>query len=223
MFPEPAGANIPFPTPVEEANQTYSRILRNEVFGDTVPQPDIPIENHDFTRSHTPPHNNAQLPPANLTPKTPSKSNLFSFSPRHNHNNIFRSAHGSGLNTLSEIYSGSPIRADSQRLLQNPRKPMRYVSKVPYKVLDAPELVDNFYLNLVDWGSSNILGVGLGSSVYMWDAMSGEVTRLCQMQDDTVTSVNWIQRVSWLSCPSFLCPLMTNVVFQGNTSCYRHQ
>lgn len=85
----------------------------------------------------------------------------------------------------------------SQLLLQNPRKAMRYVNKVPYKVLDAPDLVDNFYLNLIDWGSSNVLGVGLGSSVYMWDAVSESVTRLCQIPDDTVTSVNWIQRVSF--------------------------
>ena len=29
----------------------------------------------------------------------------------------------------------------------------RKVSKVPYKVLDAPGLQDDFYLNLVDWSS----------------------------------------------------------------------
>lgn len=45
----------------------------------------------------------------------------------------------------------------SQRLLRSPRKPMRKISKIPFKVLDAPELQDDFYLNLVDWSSSNIL------------------------------------------------------------------
>lgn len=69
------------------------------------------------------------------------------------------------------------------------------MNKVPFKVLDAPDLTDDFYLNLVDWGSSNILGVGLGSAVYMWDSINGHVTKLCQLEDDTVTSVNWIQRV----------------------------
>jgi cell division cycle 20-like protein 1 (cofactor of APC complex) len=63
-------------------------------------------------------------------------------------------------------------------------------------VLDAPELADDFYLNLVDWGSTNILGVGLGSCVYMWNSASGKVTKLCDLgTDDTVTSVSWIQRV----------------------------
>jgi hypothetical protein len=96
----------------------------------------------------------------------------------------------------SEIYSLSPIRFDSQRILQGLRRQPRYVNKVPFKVLDAPDLADDFYLNLVDWGSSNILGVGLGSAVYMWDSVNGRVTKLCQLPDDTVTSVSWVQRVS---------------------------
>ena len=68
---------------------------------------------------------------------------------------------------------------------------------MPYKVLDAPELADDFYLNLVDWGSKNVLGVGLGNSVYMWNRDGGRVTKLCDLskEQDTVTSVAWIQRV----------------------------
>lgn len=81
-------------------------------------------------------------------------------------------------------------------MLLSPRKQPRTVNKVPYKVLDAPELADDFYLNLVDWGSTNILGVGLGSCVYMWNSASGLVTKLCDLgTDDNVTSVAWIQRV----------------------------
>jgi len=36
---------------------------------------------------------------------------------------------------------------------------------MPFKVLDAPQLQDDFYLNLVDWSSTNILAVGLGRAV----------------------------------------------------------
>jgi cell division cycle 20-like protein 1 (cofactor of APC complex) len=101
------------------------------------------------------------------------------------------------LNTFSELYSLSPVRQNSRLLLMSPQKTPRVVSKVPYKVLDAPDLADDFYLNLVDWGSSNILGVGLGSCVYMWNSQNGRVNKLCDLgNDDTVTSVNWIQRGS---------------------------
>ncbi len=37
----------------------------------------------------------------------------------------------------------------SHKLLRSPRKPARKISKIPFKVLDAPELQDDFYLNLV--------------------------------------------------------------------------
>lgn len=52
---------------------------------------------------------------------------------------------------------------------------MRKISKIPFKVLDAPELQDDFYLNLVDWSSQNVLSVGLGTSVYLWSACNSQV------------------------------------------------
>jgi len=51
----------------------------------------------------------------------------------------------------------------------------RKISKTPFKVLDAPELQDDFYLNLLDWSSQNILSVGLGTAVYLWSAASCQV------------------------------------------------
>jgi len=203
----------------EEANRTFSRVLRSELFGNTVPQPDLnstsadpllgfPNGINDKTRSHTPPaHVVANLPPASITPSTPHK-NLFNYGPTRpgsghpTPSKTPRSHHGPNLNVRSELYSLSPIRYDSQRILETPRKQPRYVNKVPYKVLDAPDLQDDFYLNLVDWGSSNVLGVGLANSVYMWNSQSGRVTKLCELKDDTVTSVNWIQRVRYSQLPA---------------------
>ena len=48
------------------------------------------------------------------------------------------------------------------------------------QVLDAPLLQDDFYLNLVDWSSQNLLAVGLGSSVYLWSASTSKVKHACQ-------------------------------------------
>ena len=42
-------------------------------------------------------------------------------------------------------------------------------------MLDAPSLQDDFYLNLVDWSSQNMLAVGLGTCVYLWSASSCKV------------------------------------------------
>lgn len=93
-------------------------------------------------------------------------------------------------------YSLSPLSAKSQKLLRSPRKATRKISRIPFKVLDAPELQDDFYLNLVDWSSQNVLSVGLGSCVYLWSACTSQVTRLCDLSSDgnTVTSVAWNER-----------------------------
>jgi cell division cycle 20-like protein 1 (cofactor of APC complex) len=72
---------------------------------------------------------------------------------------------------------------------------------VPYKVLDAPDLADDFYLNLVDWSSNDVMGVGLGQSVYLWSAKTSEVTTLCDLgkTSDKVTGINWAPRGNHLA------------------------
>ncbi|XP_046589143.1 fizzy-related protein homolog [Neodiprion lecontei] len=96
----------------------------------------------------------------------------------------------------SSPYSLSPLSSKSQKLLRSPRKATRKISRIPFKVLDAPELQDDFYLNLVDWSSQNVLSVGLGSCVYLWSACTSQVTRLCDLSSDnnSVTSVAWNER-----------------------------
>ena len=51
-----------------------------------------------------------------------------------------------------------------------PQKKTRKIAKIPFKVLDAPSLIDDFYLDLIDWSESNVLAVALNHSVYIWDA-----------------------------------------------------
>eukprot|EP01066_Platyproteum_vivax_P010118 Platyproteum_vivax@DN4501_c0_g1_i1.p1 len=90
----------------------------------------------------------------------------------------------------------SPVRMHTNRaasMLQSPgRANHRKVSKVPFRVLDAPHLVDDFYLNLLDWSQSNVVSVALGAAVYMWSGATAQVTKLCDLADeDTCTSVNW--------------------------------
>lgn len=76
----------------------------------------------------------------------------------------------------------------------------RKIPKVPYKVLDAPALQDDFYLNLIDWSKQNILAVGLSQCVYLWSAQNSKVTKLCDLgSSDTVTSVSWEPRGQYLA------------------------
>lgn len=45
---------------------------------------------------------------------------------------------------------------------------MRYIAPTPEKILDAPELKDDYYLNLLDWSSKGILSIGLADKVYLY-------------------------------------------------------
>ena len=46
-----------------------------------------------------------------------------------------------------------------------PKKAFRAVPQQPDRILDAPDLVDDYYLNLLDWGSSNAVSSG-GAEVW---------------------------------------------------------
>ncbi|KAM7493799.1 hypothetical protein LguiB_028408 [Lonicera macranthoides] len=74
-----------------------------------------------------------------------------------------------------------------------PTKQRRYIPKSSERTLDAPELLDDFYLNLLDWGGSNILAIALGNAVYLWDASDGSISELLAIGDEMgpVTSVRW--------------------------------
>ncbi|XP_010242584.1 PREDICTED: cell division cycle 20.1, cofactor of APC complex-like, partial [Nelumbo nucifera] len=74
-----------------------------------------------------------------------------------------------------------------------PTKPRRHIPQSSEKTLDAPELVDDYYLNLLDWGSSNVLAIALGNTVYLWDASDGSTSELVTIDDEDgpVTSVSW--------------------------------
>ncbi|KAF2360131.1 WD40 repeat [Trinorchestia longiramus] len=147
-------------------SSAYAALLRNELLGVTS---DENTYTSDERRIHS-----------------VSSPSLYSFSP----------AKASNRDGITSPYSLSPVSNKTHRMLRSPRKAARKISKIPFKVLDAPELQDDFYLNLVDWSSQNILSVGLGTCVYLWSAYTSQVTRLCDLNTDgdSVTSVSWSDR-----------------------------
>eukprot|EP00966_Prymnesium_polylepis_P046934 1087633-Prymnesium_polylepis.1 len=82
-----------------------------------------------------------------------------------------------------------------------PRKYSRHIPQAPERILDAPELLDDYYLNLLDWSSNNTLGVALGDSIYLWNANDGSIQQLMQTQGENshVTSLSWIQQGNYMA------------------------
>ncbi|KAJ4952410.1 hypothetical protein NE237_029242 [Protea cynaroides] len=72
-------------------------------------------------------------------------------------------------------------------------KPRRHIPQSSERTLDAPDIVDDYYLNLLDWGSSNILSIALGNTLYLWDASDGSTSELVTIEDEygPITSVRW--------------------------------
>ncbi|WVR09628.1 hypothetical protein IAU60_006701 [Kwoniella sp. DSM 27419] len=148
------------------------------------------------------------------SPSTPTKKRILNFtSPVASRVNAGLSGvtglTTDGLDDMSHpAYSLSPVGKESQRVLLSPRKGVRSISRTPFKVLDAPELADDFYLNLVSWSASNVLGVGLNTCVYLWSAQTSKVTKLCdlissthdgQEVSDTITGLEWTNKGSTLA------------------------
>lgn len=77
-----------------------------------------------------------------------------------------------------------------------PRKPQRILPEAPERILDAPDLLDDYYLNLMDWSSSGILAICLGSAVFMWNSTTGDTCQLLNTEDseNPVTSISWMNK-----------------------------
>lgn len=70
----------------------------------------------------------------------------------------------------------------------------RYIPQAPDRILDAPDIIDDYYLNLVDWSPNNILAIALGTHVYLWNAATGQIDQLLELEGmDYVCSLSWIQ------------------------------
>eukprot|EP00762_Andalucia_godoyi_P005984 ANDGO_00113.mRNA.1 Anaphase-promoting complex subunit cdc20 len=111
------------------------------------------------------------------------------------------SAAASQSSNLRVMYSAnSAASAASAQKLASARN-TRHIASTPMRILDAPELRDDFYLNLLDWSSQNNLAVALGQSVYVWNGETCEAKELLRVaaDGDSVTSVAWTASGDYLA------------------------
>ncbi|CAL5030236.1 unnamed protein product [Urochloa decumbens] len=135
----------------------------------------------------TEPRKDKENPAAAVSPAKEAYRRLLAEKLLNNRTRIlaFRNKPPEPENTLADFHSDA-VQA-------KPAKQRRHIPQSSERTLDAPELVDDYYLNLLDWGSSNVLSIALGSTVYLWDASSGSTSELVTVDEDygPVTSVSW--------------------------------
>jgi cell division cycle 20-like protein 1 (cofactor of APC complex) len=198
----------------EEASAAYGALLRSGLLGDASPPeaygvtpPSTPLTTTNPSTTMNPSTTTTSTTPSTASPSPFVVSTSYS-SPGKN---LFRfRADGSfgvarespfTLSPVASLLENQPLYAGGGGgVFAQRRRAPRKIPRSPFKVLDAPALQDDFYLNLVDWSSSNILAVGLGTSVYLWSACTSKVTKLCELapQQDSVCSVAWTQRGTYL-------------------------
>jgi cell division cycle 20, cofactor of APC complex len=101
---------------------------------------------------------------------------------------------GDTVNNLKVLYSASGYSSKSSNASKLVN---RVIPSAPARILDAPDILDDYYVNLLSWSDTNVLAVALSQTVYLWNAASGDIQELCSYEDsnsDTyVSSVSWVQ------------------------------
>ena len=102
---------------------------------------------------------------------------------------------GDTINNLNVLYSASASAAHKK---SNSKLVSRVIPSAPARVLDAPDLLDDYYLNLLSWSDTNVLAVALANTVYLWNAGTGDIQELCTYEegesvDAHISSVAWVQ------------------------------
>ena len=92
----------------------------------------------------------------------------------------------------SECYQNELRVLYSQNKAPTKVKKVRQVNTSAERVLEAPGVVDDFYINTLDWGTNDMLAVALGTEVYLWNASTGDIQPFIQDGEDMVTSVHWM-------------------------------
>ena len=78
----------------------------------------------------------------------------------------------------------------------------RKIPKTPFRILDAPNLIDDYYLNLLDWGKENIIAVALSEELYLWNDNTNKASLLMTYENNNTSSEdssnNIITSLSWM-------------------------
>jgi len=79
---------------------------------------------------------------------------------------------------------------------KNDEEKLRKVNSKPFRILDAPGLSDDFYLNLLDWSNKDMIALGLENNVFLWCCRKMQAYNLLNYPNNDgvqkyVTSLIW--------------------------------
>ncbi|XP_028448066.1 cell division cycle protein 20 homolog isoform X2 [Perca flavescens] len=102
-------------------------------------------------------------------------------------------------NNLKVLYSQGATPASVKKT--------RYISSNPDKFLDAPDVRNDFYLNVIDWSSQNVVAVALNNRVYLLDYAQDRIFFLMRLasEEDYICSLSWAKGGNYLAIGTSDC------------------
>jgi cell division cycle 20-like protein 1 (cofactor of APC complex) len=67
-----------------------------------------------------------------------------------------------------------------------------------FKILDAPNLLDDFYIHILSWSSNNIISIALNNDIYLLNYENNNVSKLCNFENQ-ITSLNFCKKENFLA------------------------
>lgn len=101
----------------------------------------------------------------------------------------------------SHVFSYKPKK--SIRKVSNPQEPKKLkvqtkrgsrieLPGTPYKVMEAPGLQDDYYLNLLDWSPQNRIALSLNNSIFVLDIATQSMNKLYEAYEcESICSLKW--------------------------------
>ena len=159
------------PSP-KKIKENYSKMILNSLL----------VKNEDYSDNKI---NNSIYNSINV--KLKKQQSILSFSQRTRNTNSLPF-----FNSINNFFQNNNF------LLKKDKK--RYISKTVERMIEAPDLSDNFYLNLLDWGSKNILSIGLLNEVHLLNTETFQTELLTSLPYNIkITSLSWINSGTVLS------------------------
>ena len=143
-----------------------------------------------------------------------NKTNFLTLSEKHRKkSNDFNNLQISNIDVEDELYSRiSKLYKEKEKniitsknnfmkLESKYNNSCRKIPKIPYRILDAPNLIDDYYLNLLDWGKENIIAIALSDEIYLWNDNNSRSSLLVSYEQGNYSSdenSNYITSLSWM-------------------------
>ena len=95
-------------------------------------------------------------------------------------------------NARPSVFNNTAVYSIPEAVERFKRVADRTIDKTPYRILDAPVLIDDYSLNQLDWTGS-LISIALGDTVYSYNTNTKDVSELYSLEGGYISSIKGIE------------------------------